>query len=185
MIYVGSTTQSLAKRWGGHKIDSKSKKDENRLIFKTINNDWKNWYIELYELYPCSCKNELEKREGEVIRLIGNLNTIINGRTAKEYYQTYKKHIQEKRKEYYETYKKDIQEKIKEYYEEHKEEIIQYKKEWYNNNKDKIQEKKSIKITCDCGCLITKQHLERHRKTLKHIKLIKEQQTSEINQSPS
>ncbi len=50
-IYVGSTIQPLSKRWGQHK--SKSLLHPDILIYESINNDWDNWYIELYELYPC------------------------------------------------------------------------------------------------------------------------------------
>jgi hypothetical protein len=46
LIYVGSTIQPLAKRWGQHKSDSL--KLPERLIYKTINKNWSNWYIELY-----------------------------------------------------------------------------------------------------------------------------------------
>ena len=58
LIYVGSTIQSLAVRWGGHKIHSRKEININSLIYTKINNKWDNWYIELYELYPCSCRNE-------------------------------------------------------------------------------------------------------------------------------
>ena len=96
-IYVGSTTQSLAKRWGGHKKISKTEINKNRLIYTTINEDWNNWYIELYELYPCNSKEELCRKEGEIIRLIGNLNVKIEGRTHKEYRENNKDKIKEYR----------------------------------------------------------------------------------------
>ena len=38
--------------------------------------DWTEWYIELYENYPCANIEEILKRENEVIREIGTLNTI-------------------------------------------------------------------------------------------------------------
>ena len=76
-IYVGSTTQPLHKRFYGHKRDSKNERFKNIKLYIEINNDWDNWYIELYEIYPCSNKEELCKKEGEIIRLIGTLNTRI------------------------------------------------------------------------------------------------------------
>jgi hypothetical protein len=122
LIYVGSTIQSLSKRWGGHKDHSKEEKRKNMLIYRTINNDWNNWFIELYELYPCSCKAELCRREGEIIRLIANLNVKIEGRTQKEYYEDHKEQV----KEYH-----------KEWYEENKEKRLEQGKEWYDANKEK------------------------------------------------
>ena len=46
---------------------------------------------------------------------------------------------------------------IKEYHKEHKEEIIRYKAE---------------KITCDCGSMVSRSGMARHRRTEKHRKLM-------------
>ena len=43
LIYVGSTTQQLSKRWGEHK--GKSSTYPLRLLYQTINNKWDDWYI--------------------------------------------------------------------------------------------------------------------------------------------
>ena len=96
LIYVGSTIQSLAKRWGTHKVDSIKEKQKNRLIYTTINNDWDNWYIELYENYSCKNKEELCKKEGEIIRLIGTLNGRIEGRTWEKWYEDNREKLNEK-----------------------------------------------------------------------------------------
>ncbi len=85
LIYVGSTIQSLAKRMGGHKDSKKNKiKYPNHQLYTKIE-DWKDWYIELYENCPCDNKEELLKREGEIIREIGTLNRSVAGRTKKEW----------------------------------------------------------------------------------------------------
>jgi hypothetical protein len=138
LIYVGSTIQSLAVRWGAHKVDSKKNNQKNRVIYTTINNEWNKWYIELYELYPCNTKEELHRKEGEIIREIGTLNCKIAGRTDKEYREN------------------------------NKEDILKKSKEYYENNKDKFKEN----IICECGCITTIYHLNRHRKTKKHYDLI-------------
>ena len=83
LIYVGSTIQPLYKRLYEHK--NRCIKDKHLLIYKTINNDWDNWYMELYELYPCNSKEELHKKEGEIIRTIATLNMNIAGRTLQEW----------------------------------------------------------------------------------------------------
>ena len=162
LIYVGSTIQPLAKRWGQHKKDSLIY--SNFLIYKTINNDWFNWYIELYELYPCSSREELCKKEGEVIRLIGNLNCKIAGRTDKEYYQDNK----EKFKIYYEDNKEKINEAKKKYRVDNKDKIKIEKKEYYENNKEKLSEKH----TCSCGGFYTTKHKLCHFKTKKHTEFL-------------
>ena len=84
LIYVGSTINPLYKRLGHHKGDALQEKRKSK-VYTTINNDWDNWYIELYELYPCVNVEELRKREGEIIRLISTLNERVAGRTDQEY----------------------------------------------------------------------------------------------------
>jgi hypothetical protein len=74
LIYVGSTTKALCDRKSNHKFES-TRQLEN-IFYKTVkhNGGWDNWYIELVENHPCNSKAELEKREGEIMREIGNLN---------------------------------------------------------------------------------------------------------------
>jgi hypothetical protein len=73
-----------------------------------------NWYLELYEDYPTERKEQLNKREGEIIREIGTLNQRIETRTDKEYREDNKDKIKEKDEEYSETNKDKIKDKIKE-----------------------------------------------------------------------
>lgn len=84
LIYVGSTIETLPRRFAKHKETSKIK--PHFLLYSSVNKKWEEWYMELYELYPCSCRAELQRREGEIIREIGNLNMRIEGRTKREYY---------------------------------------------------------------------------------------------------
>jgi len=83
-IYVGSSCINLKDRMTKHKSSYKIGKILG--MFKNIVTDISDWYIELYELYPCENKKELEKREGEIIKNIGTLNKRVAGRNAKEYY---------------------------------------------------------------------------------------------------
>lgn len=69
LIYVGSTTQSLAVRMSGHRRSSMKSGLE---LYKQFKN-WENYYIELYEDYPCERVEQLRKREGEVRRNIISL----------------------------------------------------------------------------------------------------------------
>jgi hypothetical protein len=70
-IYVGSTTQSLSKRWGNHKSMWKS---GNHYPFHKLIEDIDDWYIELYEERPCNNNDELTRREGQIMREIATLN---------------------------------------------------------------------------------------------------------------
>ncbi len=141
MIYVGSTTQPLCERLAQHKRGSKNEKEINRLIYKSINDDWDNWYIELHSLCPCSCKEELCRREGEVIREIGNLNMEIAGRTRKEfsidYYETNKEKLLLHQKKYNENHKEEIAIRKKHHYEANKEDILLSQKKNYEAKREK------------------------------------------------
>ena len=71
LIYIGSTTQTLSKRWGDHKDHFKT---GNHLPYHKLIVDIKDWYIQLEEEFPCENKEQLEKREFEIMRNISTLN---------------------------------------------------------------------------------------------------------------
>ena len=95
-----------------HKYDSLNKPT---IFFYQHIDDWDNWYIELFEKFPCNSKEELNKREGEIIREIGTVNKQIAGRTKKEYYEDNKDKMKQHYKEYQEKNKDTIAEKNKKY----------------------------------------------------------------------
>ena len=144
-IYIGSTTQSLAVRFGGHKITVS-------ILYKYIQDvykgDWSKCYIKLYEEFKCENKEQLNKREGEIIRdfMKNNkyqvLNKRIEGRTQKEYKQDNKEKIKEYIQQYQQQYQQEYNEKVKErrrkFYEKSK--INGTLKEYLEKNKDKIKE---------------------------------------------
>ncbi len=170
LIYVGSTIDKLSARMAKHRYDKTC--SLYQYVNNNFNGDWNNLYIELYEEYPCNNKQLLEKREGEITRLIGNINKRIEGRTKKEWTEENKEHCKKKKKEY----RNDNKEKLKEYEKNrprvnNETEIIkhkQYKKDYYETNKEIIAEKRKQKVVCErCGCEIVKSYLKRHQKTKK------------------
>ena len=136
-------------------------------LYKKIRetNDIDDWYIELYEKFPCNDKQELHKREGEVIREISNLNRNVAGRSYKEYRYDNK----EKIKQYYENNK----EKVKQCRENNKEKIANYEKQYREENKEKLDEYykqwNAQKIKCECGSRVRRNGISRHRKSKKHL----------------
>jgi hypothetical protein len=186
LIYVGSTTQTLSQRWTDHKQHSNHLNKQNRLLYKKINEiGFDNFYIELYMEYPCTNKSQLQKKEGEITREIGNMNMVIAGNTigkTKQEYITEYQHtdkFKEDKKKYYQTeeYKEwnlsrkqtpEYKQQAREYYIKNKLKAAQY----YQDNKEHIQQRANEKITCDCGCVISKSNLKEHIKTLKHLKFM-------------
>ena len=156
LIYVGSTIDTLPSRFYNHKADCKRRMNYS-LYYYIENNDWTDWYIELYEKYPCNDRQELHKREGQVIREIGTINKCITGRTDAEY-----------RKEMKEIIAKKMVLAGKKYREKNKEVLSDRFKEWYDKNKSLVLEPRKDKCVCDiCGCNVSKGWLREHKKTKK------------------
>jgi len=160
LIYVGSTTQPLYKRFFQHKRDSVVHSE--RPLYTKINEvGFDRFYIELFELYSCNSKEELNRKEGEIIRSIGTLNMEIAGRTKPEYYL---------------DNKEKLNTKDRKYYNEHADQIKQNKKEYRANLSDEqkkaVNERKREKITCICGCITARSDIAKHMKTKKHNNLM-------------
>ena len=176
VIYIGSTTEKLCNRYAKHK-------------HKAIGNK-----IILIELCPCNSREELVKREQELIEQYDNLlNKFRAYRTEEEYKEYDKKYreanknkilekaklyretnkvkISEKKKEQYQKSKEKILEQRKEQYQNNKDKILEQRKEQYQNNKNKILEKMKVNVICECGCTIRK-YDNKHKQSKKHIKLM-------------
>ena len=146
-VYVGNTYTSLEERFRLHKTD------KNCSLYLYVNGDWDNWFIELYENYPCKNKYILELRETEVQRQIATINKQLARRTHKQYHQ-------------------DNREKILEYqkqrYKDNSDEILKKQKEYYQDNRNKRLEYQKQKIICErCGTISDISHIKRHQQTQK------------------
>ena len=151
-IYVGSTCDTLVKRFSNHKNDSKKERLQEINLYKLINNiGFDRFRIELIENCPCEDKYQLRQREGYFIREIGTLNMLIAGRIRTEYVQDNKEKIKEIDKKSREKRKEKISEQKHEYYEENKDKIklyqeinkqkiAQQRKEHYQLNKERLLE---------------------------------------------
>jgi len=162
LIYVGSTIQKLCYRIEQHK------KHKTCSLYQHVSGDWDNWYIELYEEYSCNNRTILEKREGEIIRLIGTINKCIAGRTDKEWRVDNKERLAEYDKMSYRKNKDKNKDKRKEYnkkyYNDNRDKLIEQVKKYDNDNRDKIKEK----VECDkCKSIVSRKSLTRHKRTKK------------------
>ena len=66
--------------------------------------------------------------------------------------------------EYYQANK----EQKKEYYQANKAEILEYRQA----NKEKLKEYYQEKIKCDCGVVVSRGHIARHNRSIKHIEYL-------------
>ena len=102
-IYIGSTCNTLVRRYNQHRLFSTYNKYQNIPLYKLINEiGFDRFRIQLIANYPCEDKYMLKQKEGEYIRELGTLNKNIAGRTLHEIQQTpeYKEYIKEYMKEY-------------------------------------------------------------------------------------
>ncbi len=198
--YIGSTTQILCKRFSDHNINYKSYlKGTSKFMtsFKIIKLG--DAYIELLEEINCDNKTQLEKREGEFIRIHKNncVNKRIEGRTKKEYRienveksKAYReahidKEIQyridnkDKIKKQSKQYRLDnveiITKKNKQFKIDNKESISKQSKQYYKNNIESIKAKASLPYLCTCGSTIRTSDKVQHNKTAKHIKALEQE----------
>ena len=157
LVYYGSTCSSLTKRLYEHK--QKSNNCTSKQLFEIGDPE-----ITLVEDFACERKEQLTARERFYIENNDCVNKFIPNRTREEYIKTDAR--KETSKKYYEKNK----EHYEEYRENTKEQKAQYDKEYNKNNKEKIQEKRGVKITCECGGKYTHHHKAAHFKTQMHIK---------------
>jgi len=188
LIYVGSTTQQLSQRWTDHKQNANNPKihDYTMKVYECMrNNNFESFYIELYEDYPCDNKEQLNRREGQIIRELGTLNSRIEGRTLQEYREDNKDNKNKYMREYHYKHQERRNKYNKEYHEKNKDRYKEKGKEYREKNAEKIKEKKQLTFVCECGCSLTIEAKYRHIKTKKHLNIMEakkaQQDTVEIN----
>jgi vacuolar-type H+-ATPase subunit I/STV1 len=147
-VYVGSTITSLRYRMVAHISDWK-----NGIVLgkhKDIVKDIKEWNIKLYEEYPCNSLKELLNREGEVIKEIGTLNTMISKIGNKECIIENSKNLknyQKNNKDDFEKYIEKQKDDLKKYIEEQKDDLKKYIEEEQKDLKKYIEEQKDFNET--------------------------------------
>ena len=143
--YVGSTTQRLSKRMAKHREDMCRKTtSKSKLYTKMRELGPENFYIELIEEFPCENIEQLRKREGELIRLLGTLNIHIAGRSKQQWDIDHRDERRIYLKNYYENNKDLLSEKGRQYREAHRDEVKERKKKWHEDNRESILAKHKL-----------------------------------------
>ena len=178
-IYVGSTT-NFSRRKSHHKTccNNPNNKSYNYPVYQFIrkNGSFSNWSMVLIREYNTTNKKKLERKERQYIEKLGaTLNCIIPTRNKKEHYEANKNQILAQVKMYREANKELIKQKIKQFREANVEHIREQRKEYYKDNKENINQRKKEKIECECGCMLRKSDMARHKKSQKHKDLMDNQ----------
>ena len=181
-VYIGSTFQPLCKRMANHRTHAtcESKyKTKLYTMMRTLGFDL--FHIELLESFPCNDKEELRKREGELIREFGTLNGRVENRTQQEYRVDKKERINAIQRIYAQENRERLSEYKKNWYEQNKEAVIkrvkansegkrEQKHEYDQKRYEEKKEALSVKIECACGGCYTIMSKAKHLKTKLHKK---------------
>ena len=172
--YIGSTTKDVKHRLKKHESNYRAYKCDTYPFVTSFhvlcNGDYD---ISIVETVEVSSIKELRQIEGRHIKAFNCVNKMVAGRTNKEYHQQNKESIHVKQKQYREFHKDVIQTRGKYYYELNKKLIREKQNNYRLENKDKIQAHKSKVVVCECGMSSTTSHIQRHRRTKKHIQYMK------------
>ncbi len=103
-VYIGATTKPLlSQRMAEHRAHFKRwEEGKENLTCSAKILDYEGAYIELIEEFPCQTKDQLNRREGEIIRQTPNcINKYVTGRTVIEYISENKEARNEKSRNWY------------------------------------------------------------------------------------
>jgi hypothetical protein len=184
LVYVGSTTQTLAKRLGGHRSDfrgwKKTGKGGHVSSFDIL--EIGDEYIELLIECPCENVQQLRRHEGELIRSMECVNKCVAGRTLaewcednreqmREYRTANREQIAEQQRGYRTANREQIAEQQRGYKEANREYIAEQQRmyrEYQADNSEQIAAWKRERIVCECGTSIQQCSKARHQRTKKH-----------------
>tara|TARA_R110000868_G_scaffold131790_7_gene342058 strand:- start:3170 stop:3742 length:573 start_codon:yes stop_codon:yes gene_type:complete len=170
LYYVGSTVQGLKERLRGHRNDYNSYEKSNhyKSSFEVIKTG--TYEIKLIENFPCECKADLEKREYEIIKEYNALYgdkcvNILGVQTAEQYAQKQR----DRSNLYYAEHKAERKEKMRQSYANNKEQRIAQVKAYREANHAEIMARLLTPVECECGDVVAKCNLTRHKKSQRHL----------------
>ena len=170
-VYIGSTI-NFEKRKLYHKMSSKSNESSSRFLTKPLHFEIMNSReyklvktLRLVEQFYLDNTININKT-----RAYSNL--FIQRKQKKQYHIKNREEILQKKKVRYDKNKEKLLKKNKEYRLKNIEKLKKKRKEYYNKNKEKINLKSKVKIKCECGCMVIKSYLPKHKTTSKHINLL-------------
>jgi hypothetical protein len=163
-IYIGSSI-NLDSRLQKHKFNTLNENSSkyHLNVYNKIreNGSWYNWKCEVLDKLQNPTRSQLiqlERMYYEENIDIATLNTVYCGRSKKETNNAWSK----KNPDYWKKYRLNNIEAFKE-----------YNDKYYNENKERLAIYYSTIIPCECGTSIRRGGLCKHKKTSKHINLMK------------
>jgi hypothetical protein len=168
--YVGSTVQTISKRFYTHKNYCKKGKDKRLYNFIREHGDWSIVRYEvLHTVLVISKREQLEHEQKFIDELQPSLNlqrAYTSAERAKQrqirYNELHKEHLAQKNKEYNKANKEHIAQKKKEYADANKDKIKEYQRQYSQTNKAHLQNYKREYRQANKEMLSTK-HKQRYQ----------------------
>jgi len=164
-VYIGSTINVKNRKKGHNKC-----KNECASKFLT-----KPLHFEIIDTREYKLKKTLRLVEQFYLdnnNTVNELRAYSSLKVMKEQKKQYLYRIRERKRKYYENNK----EKLNKQKQENRIKKIEINKQKraveYIKNRENILKKQKVKIKCECGCIIRKSDIARHKKTPKHINLL-------------
>jgi len=162
--YIGSSI-NLRSRLQKHKHNTlcETSNKHHLTVYRKIREfgNWDNWKCDVLETVDNPTRSELialERKHYEDHIDTATLNSVYCGRTPAEGKKAWKA----KNPGYQQWYNDTHKEYLKEYY-----------KEYYAENKEKLAEYYTTPTQCECGSIVNRSGIARHRRTKKHLECIK------------
>lgn len=173
--YVGHTTDFPVRKYNhGYRCYNENDLRYNLKVYQTIraNGGWENWQMIEIEKYPCADGNEATTRERYWYE---KLNAKLNTNNPNRQYSEWYCENRDKLLEYQKNYKIQNQQKIQERYVKNKEKWSQYCKDNKEHRNEQRRERAKIRVTCQCGSIMSHERQSAHSKTKKHLNFIEQE----------
>ena len=194
-FYIGST-KNYNERMGAHKLNINDENNTYKLYKAIRNNNKKcvmirMWNfpcnnetelrieeqkaIDIYKptLNSCNAYGKNKEKRNEYQKKYKKINREKITQQQKEWCENNKEKVKKQKKDYKENNKIKVKQQSKEYFINNKEKINQQNMDYYKQNKEKLNQqrreeyrKNNEKMKCDCGCIVSKNWLRKHIKTI-------------------
>jgi predicted GIY-YIG superfamily endonuclease len=147
--YIGSTINNPRYRLNNHKSDSITYPD--RCVYKHINAiGWENVKLQVVEAFPCDTKEELRKKEDELIKdslqdeyCLNHIRVVVSKEERREnvnnYYLTHREQIIEQHRTYLEANKEKVDAYHANYRKENAEERREYSRQYAAEHPEQVK----------------------------------------------
>jgi hypothetical protein len=167
--YVGSTTQEPRKRWQHHKSNFKrwleGKTEKKLSIFGYFLQygieNFKLLVSKQYQVCDVAHLRVYEQLLANKLRCVNKCASFVIPWLQPEQLKVYRA-----------SHREFIRERGRAQYHANREARLEYRKKYRQANREKITADQKAKTTCECGSVITRYYLPRHRKSPKHDRLL-------------